>query len=313
MNRPDRADKAVAVFGGTGFLGRRIVERLLEHGFAVRAAARHPERVASLFGAGRPRLVVLKADIEDAAATMAALEGAYGAVNAVSLYVEKGDRTFQRIHVAAAGNLARLAGEAGVARLVHISGIGADPASRSAYIGARGRGEAAVRAAFPAATILRPAVMFGPDDAFLSTLVGLTRRLPVYPLFGRGGTRLQPAHVGDVGEAAARIMALDEPAETYECAGPQVYTYAELVRHVARLTGARTWLVPWPFAAWKAMGLAAELLPSPPLTRNQVELMEFDNVATPGMLGLADLGIEAISIDAALAEMGAAKAEQSRA
>jgi uncharacterized protein YbjT (DUF2867 family) len=108
-------------------------------------------------------------------------------------------------------------------------------------------------------------------------------------------------------------MALDEPAETYECAGPQVYTYAELVRHVARATGARIWTVPWPFAAWKAMGLAAELLPSPPLTRNQVELMEFDNVATPGMLGLADLGIEAISIDAALAEMGAAKAEQSRA
>ncbi|HEX2256275.1 MAG TPA: NAD(P)H-binding protein, partial [Afifellaceae bacterium] len=256
---------------------------------------------------GRPRLEAVETDIEDAASAEAALAGAWGAVNAVSLYVETGDRTFQRIHVEAAGNLARLAGEAGVARLVHISGIGADPASHSPYISARGRGEAAVRAAFPAAIVVRPAVMFGPDDSFLTTLVGLTRRLPVYPLFGRGETRLQPAYVGDVGEAVARIMALADPAGTYELAGPDTFTYAGLVRHVARATGARTRPVPLPFAAWKALGFAAEFLPSPPVTRNQVELMQFDNVATPGMPGLADLGIAATPIGAVLAELGEAQ------
>jgi uncharacterized protein YbjT (DUF2867 family) len=301
MNRPDRTDRPVAVFGGTGFLGRRIVASLLEQGFAVRIASRRPERAQAMFGADRPRPKAVRADIEDGASVAAALAGAWGAVNAVSLYVEKGDKTFRRIHVEAAGNLARLAADAGVTRLVHVSGVGSDPSSRSAYVSARGRGEAAVRAAFPGAVVVRPTVMFGPDDSFLTTLASLTKRLPVYPLFGRGATRLQPAYVGDVGEAIARIMARDEPAETYELGGPATYTYAELVRHVADATGARTLPVPLPFSAWKAIGFAAEFLPNPPVTRNQVELMQFDNVASPGLSGLAELGIAATPIDAVLA------------
>lgn len=309
MNRSDRPERIVTVFGGTGFLGHRIVERLLDHGLRVRAAARHPERAESRFGSGRPRLDLVKADIEDEASAAAALSGADGAVNAVSLYVESGDRTFQRIHVEAAGQLARLAGQAGVGRLVHISGIGADPASGSAYVSARGRGEAAVRSAFPATIIVRPAVMFAPDDAFLTTLAGLTRRLPVYPLFGRGDTRLQPVFAGDVAEGVARIMArADEPGGTYEFGGPDVYRFEELVRHVAQAVGARTRPVPMPFAAWKALGFGAEFLPSPPITRNQVELMQFDNVATPGLPGLKELEIEPTPVDDVLGSMGEAQA-----
>ena len=140
--------------------------------------------------------------------------------------------------------------------------------------------------------MVRPAVMFGPDDAFLNTLVQLLRRLPVYPMFGRGQTRLQPADVEDVGEAAARLMQ-GTPAEamTVECGGPRVYTYEELLRTITRAANVNRMLVPVPFAAWHALAWVAEVLPGAPVTRNQVELMEIDTVASVGVPGFADLGI----------------------
>jgi uncharacterized protein YbjT (DUF2867 family) len=192
------------VFGGTGFLERRIVRRLLGRGFAVRVAARHPERVRAVFWSDQPVPLAVAADVQDEAAVAAALAGTHGAVNAVSLYVETGRTSFDAVHVDGAARLARLAREAGVERLVHVSGIGADPGSAAPYIRARGRGELAVTEAFGAATLIRPAVMFGPDDAFLTRLVKLVRTLPVYPMFGRGQTRLQPVYVTDVAEAIAR-------------------------------------------------------------------------------------------------------------
>ena len=159
---------------------------------------------------------------------------AYGAVNAVSLYVERGRETFDAVHVEAAARVARLARENGVERLIHVSGIGADPASSAPYIAARGRGEIAVQQAFPCAILIRPAVMFGPDDAFLTTVVRLLQILPVYPIFGRGETKLQPVYVEDVAEGIARVLAdAGGSAASYEFAGARVYTYKELVRTVA--------------------------------------------------------------------------------
>jgi uncharacterized protein YbjT (DUF2867 family) len=303
MSEADRRSRRVTVFGGTGFLGRRIVERLLAHGFAVRAAARHPQPVRVLAGAEADRVEPLKADINDEASVAAALEGGWGAVNAVSLYVESGGATFRRVHVEGAARLARLAREAGVARLVHISGIGADPGSRSSYIAARGRGEEAVRAEFPSATIVRPAVMFGSDDAFLTMLRRLVRLMPVLALFGRGETRLQPVHVGDVAEAVARILAREEEGGLYELGGPRVTTYAELVRTIRQRTGSRTLLMPMPFAFWRVTGAVAEFLPGPPLARTQVELMEHDNVAMGEAPGLAALGVEPTSLETVLDEL----------
>src|SRR5262245_46938883 len=198
--------RSVTVVGGTGFLGRRVVRRLREKGFSVRIASRHPERSREVLGDGDPHLLPLMADIHDERAVGIALAGAYGVVNAVSLYVEHGGQTFQSVHVEAAGRLAKQAADAGVQRLVHVSGIGADARSPSPYIRSRGEGEHAARRGFPAATIIRPAVMFGPDDAFLNTILKLLRRLPAYPMFGQGRTRLQPAHVEDVGEAVARAL-----------------------------------------------------------------------------------------------------------
>jgi NADH dehydrogenase len=219
--------KVVTVFGGTGFLGHRVTRHLLEHGFGVRIAARHPERALSLPAPDLAGVEAVRVDVDDETSVAAALAGAFGAVNAVSLYVEQGGRkTFHAVHVEAAARIARLAREASVERLVHVSGIGADPASSSGYIRSRGEGETAVRDAFPAATLIRPSVMFGPDDHFLTTLARLLRVLPVYPLFGRGATRLQPVHVEDTAEAIARIVegAAGAGQPCYELGGPQTYT-----------------------------------------------------------------------------------------
>jgi NADH dehydrogenase len=292
----------VTVFGGTGFLGRRLVRHLAQKQFIVRAASRHPERtratVADLGG-----VEAVPADIGEPDSVRRALQGAWGAVNAVSLYVESGRKTFQSIHVDAAARLAAQARASGVERLLSVSGIGSDPHSPSAYIRSRGEGDLAVQREFPSAIIVRPAVMVGPGDAFLTPLVRLLRSSPVFMMFGRGETRLQPAHVEDVAEAMARIMITDQPHTLYEFGGPQVYRYRELLNVVCRTIGAHPILVPMPFALWRILGSLAEWLPQPPLTRNQVELMEIDNVAAFERPGFASLGITPKSLDENLAAM----------
>ena len=188
--------------------------------------------------------------------------------------------------------------------MVQISGIGADAPSPSPYIRARGEGEQAVRAAFPGRRVIRPAVMFGPDDAFLNTLIKLLRRLPVYPMFGRGQTRLQPADVEDVGEAVAKVMERTErEGLTVECGGPRVYSYEELLRTVARAANVKPLLVPVPFAVWHGLAWVAEMLPGAPVTRNQVELMQVDTVALAGLPGFADLGISPRAMEEVLQSM----------
>src|SRR5665213_4446888 len=180
--------RTVTVFGGTGFLGRRIVRHMRSSGVSVRIASRHPDRGHGLFDADDPQLQSIGANIHDERSVADALAGAYGVVNAVSLYVEHGQDTFHSVHVESAQRVAAQAHRAGVERLVHISGIGADATSPSRYIRKRGEGELVVRAAFVDAFFVRPAVMFGPDDAFLTTILKLLRRLPIYPVFGRGLT-----------------------------------------------------------------------------------------------------------------------------
>jgi len=287
------AEGRVTVFGGTGFLGRRVVRRLAGEGWLVRVAARRPMVPA---GADRRRVELAPADIRDEAAVAAALSGAAAAVNVVGLYVERGDATFQAVHVDGAARVAEEARKAGVQRLVHISGIGSDPASPSRYVAARGRGEAVVRTEFPAATLLRPSVLFGPDDAFLRNLAAITR-LPVVPLFGRGGTRLQPAYVDDVATAFARALAAPATAgQTYELGGGTIHTYREILERVLVHQGRWRPLLPVPFAAWHLLAALAERLAEPPLTRDQITLMAADHVVPPGAATFQDLGIEPASL-----------------
>src|SRR5882724_6802387 len=252
-------DRTVTVFGGTGFLGRRIVRHLRSCEVSVRIASRHPDRGHRLFGPDDPQIQSVEADIHDERSVADALAGAYGVVNAVSLYLERGQETFQSTHVESAQRVAAQALRAGVERLVHVSGIGADAASPSRYIRKRGEGELAVRAAFAETLFVRPAVMFGPDDAFLTTILKLLRQLPIYPMFGRGRTRLQPAYVEDVAEAVARVMRRTETHSIiFEFGGPRVYSYEQFLRALAHQAGLAQLLVPIPFAVWHArtgMGL----------------------------------------------------------
>ncbi|WFU51556.1 complex I NDUFA9 subunit family protein [Sinorhizobium terangae] len=303
INQPgpnDPVDESlVTVFGGTGFLGRRIVSRLLETAVVVRAASRHPRKNKVDDASGERQSLQVEADILDPSSMASAVAGSRAVVNAVSLYVERGEQTFERVHVEAAADLAAASRDAGVERFIQISGIGANATSRSPYIRARGRGEEAVKAAFPGAVIVRPAVMTGPDDAFITTIARLVRLLPIYPLFGEGSTRVQPVHVEDVAEAVSRLALGRNPAEAsiFECAGPRIYSYRELVREIAAQLNLRVRTVPVPFAVWSILATASEFLPAAPVTRNQVDLMRFDNVATRDLPGLKELEIQPRGIE----------------
>ena len=285
------------VFGGTGFLGRRVVRHLCKSGAAVRIASRHPGRAE---GDGVERIAT---DVRNERSVEAAVAGADGVVNAVSLYVERGSDTFRSVHVEAAARVASAARRAGVKRLAHLSGIGADASSSSRYIRTRGEGQAAVQAAFPGSIIIRPAVMFAPDDGFLTTILELLRLLPAYPMFGDGRTKLQPAHADDVAAAIAQVLRQSEtPHPLYELGGPRVYSYAELLRTIAREAGLRPVLMPMPFALWNVLAGLAEILPHPPLTRNQVALMQVDTVASD-QPGFRELGILPRSLEEELKTM----------
>ena len=284
--------RCVTVFGGTGFVGRRVVRHLRESGTRVRIVSRH-HRLSEDDG-----IEQIAADAHDERSVEAAVAGADGVVNAISLYVEHGRDTFHSVHVETAAKIARTAKRAGIRRFVHVSGIGADPTSPSPYIRSRGEGEAAVQTAFPGAVIVRPAVMFAPDDAFLTTILRLLRSLPAYPIFGDGKTRLQPAYVDDVAAAIAQILRQNQtPYPVYELAGPRIYSYEELLRTIARIAGLRPVLMRMPFAFWNALAGVAEMLPQPPLTRNQVELMKIDTTASESMPGFRALRISSRSLE----------------
>jgi uncharacterized protein YbjT (DUF2867 family) len=289
----------VVVFGGAGFLGRRLVHRLTAEGMAVRVAVRHPDRARfELRAIGFDRVTVVPADVRDRASVAAAIAGTDAVVNTVSAYAENRGVTFEAVHVRGAETVAREAVAAGVTRLVLVSGIGADPDSSSHYIRARGRGELMVQQGFPGATIVRPGAMFGPGDALFSMLAELVRLLTALPLIGGGHTRLQPVFVEDVAEAVANI--LGDPGtvgRTYELAGPGVYTLRELVRMTLHLMGKQRLLIPLPFAVAEIQARLFELLPHPLLTTGQVDLLKADNVASGTLPGLQELKIQPKAVE----------------
>ncbi|HLY05063.1 MAG TPA: complex I NDUFA9 subunit family protein [Rhizomicrobium sp.] len=285
--------KLVTVFGGSGFLGRYTVRALARAGHRIRVAVRRPHLANFLLPMGHVgQIQIVHADVGDAAAVARALKGADAAVNLVGILYESGRRKFQTLHADAAEAVAQTARSEGLGTLVHVSAIGADAKSEAVYARTKAEGEARVRNACSGAAILRPSVVFGPEDQFFNRFAALARLSPALPLIGGGRTKFQPVYVVDV--ASAILRCVEDPAtagRTYELGGPRVYSFRALMQLVLAETNRRRLLVPVPWSVAMLKAAFLGLLPKPMLTRDQVRLLKHDNVVAPDALTFAELGI----------------------
>jgi NADH dehydrogenase len=287
------ATRSVAtVFGGSGFIGRYVVKRLAHAGYVVRVAVRDPEGALFLKPMGAVGQVVpLYADLRLEATVARAVDGADVVVNLVGILAERRSGDFAAIQGEGAGRVARLAAAAGVGSLVQVSAIGADPASPSAYASSKARGEQAVQEAFPGAVILRPSIVFGPEDNFYNRFAAMAQLLPVMPVI-HGETKWQPVYVGDVADAA--MAALGLPAGTprvYELGGPDQWTFRQILVWILHQVQRHRLLVTVPMGLARLQASILEKLPGKLLTTDQLLMLAKDNVVTPGMPGLAELGV----------------------
>jgi len=294
----------VTVFGGSGFVGGQVVQALARRGWRVRVACRRPDRAWKLQTSGHVgQLQAVRCDATRPEDVAAALRGADAAINLVGILYESGRRTFHALHVEAARNIAEACAAGGVGRLVQISAIGANPESGSDYALSKAAAEMAVREVKPDAVVIRPSIVFGPGDSFLNKFAGLASMAPALPLIGGGQTRFQPVYVADVAEAIAAATAGREAAgRTFELGGPAVMTFEDVLKLIRRETYRGFGLVPLPFFAARAIGSMAQLTAmvgiAPVLTRDQVVLLQSDNVVAEGAEGLAELGVEPTGIEA---------------
>ncbi len=289
----------VTVFGGSGFLGRHTVRAMAKAGWRIRVAVRHPKRAFFLLPAGQVgQIQIVKADVTDSDQVAAAVAGADAVINLTGILFQSGHQSFEQVHARAAGLIGEAARARGIKSLIHVSAIGADADSESKYARSKAEGETGLRAAFPDAVILRPSIVFGPEDNFFNRFAALARILPALPLIGGGHTKFQPVFVGDV--AAAIRTALDDVStrgKTYELGGPGVYSFRQLLEIVLRETGRKRLLLPLPFALAAFQSFFLQMLPNPlKLTPDQVKLLKTDNVA--GTPGLSDLDIVPTSVEA---------------
>jgi len=282
MPRAMVSDRIVTVFGGSGFIGRHVVRALAERGWRVRNACRRPDLAQYLQPLGSVgQIVSVQANVRHAPSVRAAVEGADAVVNLVAILHESGRQTFGDVHVGGARRVAEAAKAAGIASLVHISALGADLNSASVYARTKAEGEAAVIKAFANAVIMRPSVVFGPEDQFFNRFAALARFSPVLPLIGGGHTKFQPVFAGDVANAvAAALDARAVPGATYELGGPEVKSFREILEYILAVTGRKRLLVPLPFPIASLQAKVLQLLPSPMLTVDQVELLKTDNVVS---------------------------------
>jgi NADH dehydrogenase len=280
------------VFGGSGFLGRYVVKRLAAAGHIVRVAVRDPEGAMFLRPMGRvAQIVPLYCSLTDETTVQRAVEGASLVVNMVGILAERRPGDFNRMHAEGAGRIARLAAASGVSRMVHVSAIGADAASPSLYGKSKAAGEAAVLAAFPHASIVRPSLVFGQEDQFFNRFAAMAQILPIMPVIA-GDTKMQPVYVGDVADAImAALTGADAGGQIYELGGPRVLTFREILAYILMVTKRKRRLVNIPMGMARFQASLAERLPTKPFTRDQLLMLEKDNVVGAGAKGLAALGV----------------------
>jgi NADH dehydrogenase len=276
-----KIETLVTVFGGSGFLGRHVVRALAYRGYRIRVAVRRPELTGHLRPMGKVgQIHAVQANLRFADSVTAALRDADAAVNLVGILFERGNQRFDAVQAAGAEAVATAAKAADIP-LVHVSAIGADAASPSHYARSKAEGERRVLAAQPQAVIVRPSIVFGPEDDFFNRFAALARFLPALPLPGGGHTRFQPIFAGDVGEAIARaVVGAAKPGTIYELGGPDVRTFREIMEFILATIRRRRLLVPMPFGAMKAQALVAQFLPKPPITPDQVELLKHDTIVS---------------------------------
>ncbi|WP_300532383.1 complex I NDUFA9 subunit family protein [Maricaulis sp.] len=298
-------DELITVFGGSGFVGRHVVRALAKAGYRVRVASRRPHlsqdlRVMGVVG----QVQLVQANIRVASSVERAVEGASGVVNLVGVLAEGGRQNFSSLHAAGAEAIAKAAAAAGIERVIQVSAIGASAESASRYAQSKAAGEAAVMAAVPTATVLRPSIIFGTDDGFFNMFGSMARFAPALPLFGGGSSRFQPVFAGDVASAVlAAFESNSARGETYELGGPGIYSFKELMQFILDETDRPRFLVPLPYSIGTVMGMVFEMLAilpfvQPMLTRDQMIQLQSDNVVSDGAKGLADLGITPETVEA---------------
>ena len=297
-------DTLVTVFGGSGFVGRSVVRALCKRDYRIRVAVRRPELAGHLQPLGKVgQIHAVQANLRYPASVEAAMRGADAAINLVGILTEGGAQTFDAVQAAGARAVAKAASAAG-ARMVHVSAIGADENSLSRYARSKAAGEKAVLAAVPSATIMRPSIMFGPEDQFTNRFAALARMSPMLPLVGGGVTRLQPVYVGDVATAVAdAVDGKTKAGATYELGGPEVLTMREIMGIILATIERRRMLVSLPFGLAKFQALFLQFAPGPlKLTPDQVALLRVDNVVSDAAkaagLTLEGLGIAPDSLEA---------------
>ena len=300
--------KLVTVFGGSGFIGRHLVRHLAAQGWRVRVAVRDVQRAWFLKPAGDlGQISLVPASVLDPASISRAVQGADAVVNLVGALFEKGGkRSFHSLHVVGAENVAKAAHAAGASHLVQMSALGADLHATSKYARSKAEGEKAARDAFPKATIIRPCVVFGPEDGFFNMFGMIAQYSPILPFFtntvphaaGGGGPRFQPVYVGDVVDAIAQSLAgAAHQGQVYELAGPRIYDMREVLNIVNDATMRRRWVAGFPFFVASMKAFVLQILPKPPLTPDQVKLLKLGNVATGRLPGLAAFGIAPTTVE----------------
>lgn len=298
--------KIATIFGGTGFVGKQIVRELAARGITIKVATRIPESAYFLKPHGAVgQIVPFACDYSDAQSVANAVKGADYVVNCIGILYEKGKTSkFQRAHVDIPAMIAKVCADEGVDQLVHISALGCESGT-SSYAKTKFEGEKAVMSNFPDATILRPSVIFGPDDNFFNMFAELSRYLPFLPLIGGGETKFQPVYVGDVADAAIKALMSYSPeykGKIYELGGPDVVNFKEVYELLFKYTGRTRKLVALPFCVAKAEAVVLGLLPKPLLTRDQVESLKTDTIVSEGALDFESLGVTPTSMDLILPE-----------
>jgi NADH dehydrogenase len=299
------SEKLITIIGGSGFLGRHIVRALAKRGYRIRVACRRPDLAGHLQPLGTPgQIMPVQANVRFPASLAAACDGAFAVINLTGVLYSAGAQSFDAIHAFGAEASARAAKTAKARLFIQMSAIGADANSSAQYARSKAEGEARARAAFPGTIILRPSIVFGPEDDFFNRFAAMSRFAPALPLVGGGETKFAPVFVGDVAEAMARLVDRGEPdGRSYELGGPEVFSFRQLLQFTLDTIGRKRLLVPLPWAIAKVQAMILGLLPKPLLTTDQVELLKTDNVVSEAAvrerrtlegLGISPRGIKGI-------------------